>query len=246
MRLQKYLIAVIAVAAFACWYWYHQREDMLSLLGRRFASVTSTQNHVVVIGSGLAGLSSAIEAHHQGARVTVLEKRGQFGGNSGKATSGMCGVNTPGQKLRGIVDSVDDLLADTLSSCKGYGNPHLAETLATGAEGAVKWLADLGLNLNDVVAGGGHRNPRIHRLPPRVDGKPAPVGFSIVMALKKVDFLCGNVGRYSDVFQVAESRNITFIYNAHVTKLRVSATGCVDGVEYEDLVSHATQVSSFC
>ena len=47
------------------------------------------QKHVIVIGSGLAGLSAAIEAHSRGAIVTIVEKETTMGGNSIKASSGI-------------------------------------------------------------------------------------------------------------------------------------------------------------
>ncbi|NQX92274.1 MAG: FAD-dependent oxidoreductase, partial [Flavobacteriales bacterium] len=40
--------------------------------------------HVIVIGSGFAGLSAAIELAHQGAKVTLLEKNDGLGGRARK------------------------------------------------------------------------------------------------------------------------------------------------------------------
>ncbi|MGA7876899.1 MAG: FAD-binding protein [Desulfoferrobacter sp.] len=40
------------------------------------------QKDIVIIGSGLAGLSAAIEANRAGASVTVLEKMKVTGGNT--------------------------------------------------------------------------------------------------------------------------------------------------------------------
>ena len=49
---------------------------------------------VVVIGGGLAGISAAIEASRARARVVLLDKEADLGGNSAKATSGInaCGT----------------------------------------------------------------------------------------------------------------------------------------------------------
>ena len=46
------------------------------------------RNSVVVIGSGAAGLASAIEASNAGSMVYLLEKMSNVGGNSAKASSG--------------------------------------------------------------------------------------------------------------------------------------------------------------
>lgn len=56
---------------------------------------------VVVIGSGFAGLSAAIEARLAGASVCVLEKMRVHGGNS-SINGGIMGVpGTPMQKKQG-------------------------------------------------------------------------------------------------------------------------------------------------
>ena len=44
---------------------------------------------VIVVGSGLAGMSAAIEAADARAKVILLEKEPKTGGNSAKATSGI-------------------------------------------------------------------------------------------------------------------------------------------------------------
>ena len=56
---------------------------------------------VVVIGGGLAGLSATIEAVRHGAKVTLVEKEKNLGGNSAKATSGMNAVGTEFQRALG-------------------------------------------------------------------------------------------------------------------------------------------------
>ena len=43
---------------------------------------------IVVVGSGGAGLSSAITATERGAKVIVLEKMAYFGGNSNRSEGG--------------------------------------------------------------------------------------------------------------------------------------------------------------
>ena len=49
---------------------------------------------VVVVGSGGAGLSSAITAKESGATVVVLEKMAYIGGNSNFASGGMNAAGT--------------------------------------------------------------------------------------------------------------------------------------------------------
>ena len=42
-----------------------------------------------MIGGGLSGMSACIEAFHCGAKVTMLEKESEVGGNSAKAVTGV-------------------------------------------------------------------------------------------------------------------------------------------------------------
>ncbi|KAJ3057625.1 Osmotic growth protein 1, partial [Quaeritorhiza haematococci] len=69
---------------------------------------------VIVVGGGLAGLASAIEAARHGAKVVVYDKERVVGGNSAKATSGLNGVFSATQFQAGIQDCYESFLADTL------------------------------------------------------------------------------------------------------------------------------------
>lgn len=65
---------------------------------------------VLVIGSGAAGISAALEARQAGAKVLVMESLGQFGGSS--AMSGgviYAGGGTALQKALGVEDSAEQM-----------------------------------------------------------------------------------------------------------------------------------------
>lgn len=140
---------------------------------------------VIIVGGGLAGLSAAIEASRHGAKVTIVEKEKSLGGNSAKATSGINAAESKPQREKGINDSVDAFIKDTLSSGDGLSNPTLVNILASNSAEAIDFLRSFGVNLVDVVQLGGHSIPRTHRIPPTADGKPSPVGFTIMSALRK-------------------------------------------------------------
>jgi len=97
---------------------------------------------VVVVGGGLAGLSAACELLERGCKVTILEKTGNLGGNSSKAT---CGIAAPGcelQKQAGIQDDAADLLGDS---------PAASALVKSGAQD-VEWLTKaLGVNSELVI-----------------------------------------------------------------------------------------------
>ena len=140
---------------------------------------------VIVVGGGLAGLSATIEAVNHGAQVLIIEKEAQLGGNSAKATSGINGAGTAAQKNLGIQDSGQSFVDDTLASGDGLALRPLVETLTFNSAMAHEWLNKLGLELTDVVQLGGHSQKRTHRFSPTADGKPVPVGFTIISKLRK-------------------------------------------------------------
>ncbi len=140
---------------------------------------------VVVVGGGLAGLSATIEAVKHGSIVTLIEKEKGLGGNSAKATSGINGVGTEAQSAKEIEDNLEMFSKDTLSSGEGLSKPDLVQVLGKNSAEAHVWLKSMGLNLTDVVQLGGHSTKRTHRFPPTPEGKPVPVGWTIVSTLKK-------------------------------------------------------------
>ncbi|ORY91221.1 FAD binding domain-containing protein [Syncephalastrum racemosum] len=134
---------------------------------------------VVVIGGGLAGLSAAIEAAttSTATRVLLLEKEKQVGGNSAKATSGINGVQR---------DQMEAFEQDTLQSGGGRSDMKLVHKLVEESNDALAWLKaqDATLDLSSVSQCGGHSQPRTHRCPAK-NGKPVPVGWRLIHALKQ-------------------------------------------------------------
>ncbi|CAM9223096.1 unnamed protein product [Choristocarpus tenellus] len=148
---------------------------------------------VVVIGAGLAGLCAAIEAAEAGAIVILLEKQKSVGGNSAKATSGINGVKTMTQVDQGVEDRFDIFHDDTMRSGGGLSEDPLVDTLVAYSRDAVEWLREgFDLDLTQICQCGGHSRPRTHRMPPAQgkvtppsDGRPVPVGWTMVSALKQ-------------------------------------------------------------
>lgn len=105
---------------------------------------------VVIIGSGAAGLSAAVEARTLGASVLIVEKMGAVGGNSVISEGQMAVPNTPMQERLGIRDSADRFAEDILRR-GSVARPELVRTLADSAldayfwtqrELGVRWLRD--------------------------------------------------------------------------------------------------------
>ena len=69
---------------------------------------------VVIVGSGIAGLSAAIEAINANVSVCLVEKLPSPGGNSLISDGGIGVVNSDLQQSRSIKDSVELLKTDML------------------------------------------------------------------------------------------------------------------------------------
>ncbi|MCI6530291.1 MAG: FAD-dependent oxidoreductase, partial [Mesosutterella sp.] len=79
---------------------------------------------IVVIGSGGAGLSSAIMATEAGAKVIVLEKMAYFGGNSNRSEGGMNAAATKLQIADGVTDDSPEIFyKDTMKGGHNLNNP---------------------------------------------------------------------------------------------------------------------------
>jgi flavocytochrome c len=138
------------------------------------------QPKVAVIGSGLAGLSSSIEALRNGAQVLLIEKMPNCFGNSAKATSGINGIATRYQQAIGVHDSVEKFEMDTL---KYGGIAELVQILSRKSNESIEWLSSFGIDLSILSQCGGHSVKRTHREPDR-NGKPSPIGWDLVSTLK--------------------------------------------------------------
>uniref|UniRef100_A0AC35GKW3 FAD-dependent oxidoreductase 2 FAD binding domain-containing protein n=1 Tax=Panagrolaimus sp. PS1159 TaxID=55785 RepID=A0AC35GKW3_9BILA len=147
---------------------------------------------IIIVGGGLAGLSAALEALRSDATVILIDKSKDLGGNSAKASSGINGVNTETQRKMHIEDSTDKFYSDTLSAGDRENDPTLVDLLVQESNSAVEFLIDAGVDLTDINLCGGHSVPRTHWIPSPKEGRPIPVGFSIIKNLKtKNDFVTG-------------------------------------------------------
>ncbi len=135
---------------------------------------------VVVIGSGGAGLSAAVEAAFSGADVIVLEKMGIVGGNTNYATAGLNASETAVQRKLGIEDSNEQYYEDTMKGGHGINDSSLVKTLTENSSDAVEWLFSLGADMSDVGKMAGSTNRRTHR-----PSGGAPVGAHLVAVLQK-------------------------------------------------------------
>lgn len=146
----------------------------------RSMSTKNQQFDVIVIGSGLAGLTTTVKLLEGGLSVALVEKAEKMGGNSIKASSGINGVPTRYQKPEDG-DSILEFTKDTLRSGKGLCDARLASTLCQDSARAIHWLSDeCNVDLSVVSRLGGHSFARTHR-----GSGSLPPGFAIVSSLIK-------------------------------------------------------------
>lgn len=104
---------------------------------------------VIVIGSGLAGLSAALSASENGAdRILVIEKLPVLGGHSRLSTGSFLAVSPKRLEPLGIHTSVDAVLEEMMEVGGGIGNKDLARLLLSQSDAAMDWLETHGLVWN--------------------------------------------------------------------------------------------------
>ena len=97
------------------------------------------ENHeVLVLGSGLAGMSAALAARETGATVTIIDKAPETsrGGNT-RFSGGALRCPTADTRPEALVEELDQIT-------KGRADRKLAQVLYGRAENDVQWLRDLG------------------------------------------------------------------------------------------------------
>ncbi|AGO11111.1 AaceriAFR367Wp [[Ashbya] aceris (nom. inval.)] len=136
---------------------------------------------VVVVGLGLAGLSTGAQLVKNGVPVILMDKASAIGGNSVKASSGINGAGTQTQELLSVDDSADSFYRDTVTSAKGAGANELMAKLAKDSAGAISWLQnEFSIKLDILSQLGGHTKARTHRSSSNI-----PPGFEIISAMRK-------------------------------------------------------------
>jgi fumarate reductase flavoprotein subunit len=158
---------------------------------------------IVIIGSGGAGLTAAIEATNAGAEVIVVEKNGFMGGNTNYATGGMNAAGTKYQEVDGIKDSAELYYSDTMKGGKNLNNPELLKVMTEKSAETLYWLETLGADLSEVGASGGQSVNRIHKGPGGM-----PVGTHLMNIFdQQIDKLGIEVKLYTKAVEILSAEN---------------------------------------
>lgn len=108
--------------------------------------MTSHNSHLIVVGSGIAGLYSALVAAEAGLRVTLVTKEELASSNTFFAQGGICAVLDSENASPG--DSVEAHIADTLKAGAGQCDPEAVRILCTEARGDIAALERFGVSFD--------------------------------------------------------------------------------------------------
>lgn len=128
------------------------------------------ETDILVIGSGMAGMSAALEAADNGAKVIMLERLGRIGGTSTLSAGWVHAAGTSIQEKIGVEDNVDKFYEDWMMLAGNANDEYVdAEMVRYTTENSPKnleWLIDHGVRFTDTIMAAGiyeGRNiPRVH------------------------------------------------------------------------------------
>ncbi len=109
---------------------------------------TGVDRHVIVVGTGMAGLSAALEAAQNGARVTVLEMWSVFGGTSFISGGKLAIVGTAFQESKGIKDSPDLAFQDFVNCGQDLDREWVRYYVDHSNEEVYEWLTEAGVKFD--------------------------------------------------------------------------------------------------
>lgn len=114
------------------------------------AEIPFEQTDIIVIGAGMAGMTTAARAAELGLNVLVLEQTGSVGGSAMVAGGTLLGCGTKMQEEAGIEDSPELCFADFVRlGGAGTFNEEIAREFSEISGEAVDWLDDLGADFGD-------------------------------------------------------------------------------------------------
>lgn len=177
--------------------------------------IAVVETDVLVIGSGIGGLSAAYEAGQGGQRVAVAEMNSVFGGNGVISEGGLFIVDTPLQRSQGLADSPEMAEGDILSWGED-ADAEWARILARESRSEVyEWLSGLGVEFFAVRPQAGNHVPRFH--------ENREKGLGVVRAIYR---------------ECARNPGVRFHWNTRIERLTVAA-GRVTGAEGRNVRSGA-------
>lgn len=184
---------------------------LTSSIGSIVEPEQTTLPDAIIVGSGLAGLSAALNILDRGGTVVILEKEHLLGGNSNKASSGINAYVSPDEA---DYDSLELFRNDTTRSAGPSARQDLIDVLVTKSGSAVTWLRErVGVDLSLKAQLGGHSSKRTHR------PSNGMAGAEIIYGMQKA------------VKEYEQTGRVKIYVDTRVTQLLSDDSGSVIGVE---------------
>ncbi len=181
---------------------------------------------IVVVGSGGAGFSAAIEATEAGKKVAIVEKMPAVGGNTLISGGEM---NAPGnwvQEKLGIKgDSVESYYEDTMKGGDNLGDPKLVRIMADNALKSAEWLRDdikVEFLKDQLFQFGGHSYKRAlipvghtgQEVISKFQAKAKELNIPIFLNMKATELIQDNNGKVIGIKAEKEKEKENFTFNA--------------------------------
>jgi uncharacterized protein len=117
---------------------------------------------VLIIGAGIAGLTTALEAARAGASVLVVDMSTVGGGHAILSNGAVSIIGTPLQDSKNITDSPALAEKDFLARGEDNNTRWVAAYARDSKEWLYDWLTQLGVSFENVVRPPGNSVPRLH------------------------------------------------------------------------------------
>ncbi|HEY5849022.1 MAG TPA: FAD-dependent oxidoreductase [Microlunatus sp.] len=117
---------------------------------------------LVVVGSGIAGQTTATTAAESGLTVALLEKTSRLGGSSAMSGGWFAFTGTEEQAAEGIEDSAELFLRDLLEVGEHRNDRSLLHAYLANQEPTYRWLKDHGVVFGEVEISSGQSARRSH------------------------------------------------------------------------------------
>lgn len=167
--------------------------------------------HVIIVGAGISGLTTALELGRGGAKVTVVDMSSVFGGHAVMSQGGVSVVDTPLQREVGIEDSTELAYGDFLKWGEDADPDWVRYYVDHSRSEIYEWLLSLGVRFESVLTAPGNSVDRFHQ--------PAGRGIALV----------------TPIYQAClAEESIQFVWNAQATKL-LEQDGRVAGITVRHL-----------
>jgi len=122
---------------------------LVAVSGGAYAADKTISTDVVVVGGGAAGMSAALEAAYDGAKVIVLEKNPYLGGSSNFA-EGPFGVESDLQRKKSYGLSKDEAYKHIIEFNHYLNNAPIIRKFVDNSASNIEWLTNQGVGLDPI------------------------------------------------------------------------------------------------